>query len=123
MAELISFEQARREVRDAADTLLDLESVALLASRGRRLAQDYRADTPWPATDRSAMDGYGVRAGTSGLESETSLEVVGVCLAGHPFDGDVRDGEAIRIMTGSVIPACIDAVVPVENTSGYVDVG
>lgn len=123
MAELISFPQAWREVRQAADTLLDLESVALLAARGRRLAQDYYADTPWPSADRSAMDGYGLRAGADGCASGTSLEVVGVCLAGHPFAGDVRDGEAIRIMTGSLVPTCIDAVAPVENTTGYVDVG
>ena len=123
MAELISLDEARDLVRRVVDTMVDLESLTLLGSLGRRLAQDYRADTPWPATDRSAMDGYAVRAGAPGLPVGTRLEVVGACLAGHPFDGEVADGEAIRIMTGAVVPATVDAVVPVENTSGYVDEG
>jgi molybdopterin molybdotransferase len=123
MAELISLDEARGLVRRAVDTMVDLESLALLESRGRRLAQDYQADTPWPATDRSAMDGYAVRAGASGLPAGTRLEVVGAGLAGHPFAGEVADGEAIRIMTGAVVPATVDAVVAVENTSGYVDEG
>jgi molybdopterin molybdotransferase len=69
------------------------------------------------------MDGYAVRAGALGLPAGTSLSVVGACPAGHRFDGIVQDGEAIRIMTGAVVPACVDAVVPVEQTAGYVEVG
>ena len=116
---MISLEEAQGRVRAAADVLLEPENVPLPKSSGRRLAKDFHSDTPWPATDRSAMDGFGVRAGTEGLGAGTTLAVVGECLAGHPFVGAVGDGQAIRIMTGAVVPATVDSVVPVENTSGY----
>ncbi len=123
MAELISLSEAFACVQRATDTVMDFESVPLGEALGRRLAQDYDADTPWPSTDRSAMDGYGVRAGAGGLRAGSALDVVGACLAGHPFDGAVADGQAIRIMTGAVVPPTVDAVVPVENTEGYVEIG
>ena len=122
MAELISLSEAFLRLQQVADTVMEFESVPLSDACGRHLAQDYDADTPWPSADRSAMDGYGVRAG-GGLEPGVALDVVGSCLAGHPFAGQVADGQAIRIMTGAVVPSSVDAVVPVENTSGYVEVG
>ena len=123
MVDLISLAVARQLVRKAANTLVDLESVSLLEVLGRRLAQECRADTPWPSTDRSAMDGYGVRAGAKGLPAQSELQIVGVCRAGHPFDGAVVEGQAVQIMTGAVVPNSVDAVVPVENTSGYAPQG
>ena len=123
MADLISLADARQLVRNAANTLVDLESVPLLDGLGRRLAQEHRAEAPWPSTDRSAMDGYGVRAGANGLRAQSELRVVGVCRAGHPFVGEVAEDEAVQIMTGAVVPDSVDAVVPVENTSGYAPTG
>lgn len=123
MDELISLSEAFARLQQVTDTVMDFESVPLSEASGRRLVQDYDADTPWPSADRSAMDGYGVRAGSAGLDSGIALEVIGTCLAGHPFEGEVGDGQAIRIMTGAVVPSSIDAVVPVEHTSGYVEVG
>lgn len=116
---MISLREAQERVRAAADLLMGPENAPLEAAVGRRLAQDVCSDTPWPATDRSAMDGFAVRAGSSGLRAGTRLGVVGECLAGHPFAGIVEDGQAIRIMTGAVVPQSVDCVVPVENTSGY----
>jgi len=116
---MISLQEAQERVRAAGDVLLAPENVPLGHAVGRRLAQDFHSDTPWPATDRSAMDGFGVRAGSGGLRAGVSLAVVGECLAGHPFAGTVADGQAIRIMTGAVVPESVDCVVPVENTSGY----
>lgn len=116
---MISLEEALALVRAAADVLMEPENVPLANTVGRHLALDVHADTPWPATDRSAMDGFGVRAGAAGLAQGATLAVVGECLAGHPFPGTVADGQAIRIMTGAVVPESVDCVVPVENTSGY----
>ncbi|MEM7201739.1 MAG: gephyrin-like molybdotransferase Glp, partial [Planctomycetota bacterium] len=115
----ISLAEAETLVRAAVERPLPVEELSLESCHGRRLAADHLAPTPWPTTDRSAMDGFAVRAGAAGLAAGTLLRVVGECLAGHPFDGVVADGEAIRIMTGAVVPASVDAVVPVENTSGY----
>jgi len=74
---------------------------------------------PWPTTDRSAMDGFALGAGPDGARPGDRFHVVGEALAGHPFDGEVRRGEAVRIMTGAVVPRGADLVVKVEDTSGF----
>lgn len=65
------------------------------------------------------MDGFAVVAGAAGLAAGRRLPVVGESLAGRPFAGRLAAGQAIRIMTGAVVPEGADAVVPVELTSGY----
>lgn len=119
IARMITLAEARERIEARLGATLPEEVVPLAASLGRCLARDYRAEQPWPQTDRSAMDGYGVRATVTGLAAGTALTVIGDSLAGHPFTGTVRDGEAVRIMTGAVVPAGVDAVVPVEDTSGF----
>ena len=66
---------------------------------------------------RAAMDGYAVRAeDTFGADAYNplSLEVVGEALPARPFVGEVRSGQAARVMTGAPIPAGADAVLPAE---------
>lgn len=118
MASTIDLYEALRRVLGAPCGRLPTEIVGLEQARGRRLAQAVATDGPWPATDRSAMDGFAVAAG-HGLPVGARLPVVGQSLAGTPFDGTLRAGCAIRIMTGAVVPQGSDTVVPVEQTSGF----
>jgi molybdopterin molybdotransferase len=121
---MISLTEARaRVVERTRARRLAVEEVELADALGRRLATDHRAEGPWPTTDRSAMDGFGVALadGADEIAAGTELAVVGEALAGHPFGGAVAAGQAIRIMTGAVVPESVHAVVPVENTSGYAD--
>jgi molybdopterin molybdotransferase len=102
------------------------ETVPLARAHGRRLAVPLDASGPWPTTDRSAMDGFGVRLpeGAEAAPEGASFPLVGQALAGRPYAGDpaaIAPGTAIRIMTGAVVPASIDAVVPVENSVGGYD--
>jgi molybdopterin molybdotransferase len=119
MAKALDLLQARDRVLAAAAVLDGTETVALSAARGRALAADVRTTGPWPATDRSAMDGFALATAGAGATAGVELPVVGESLAGRPFDRDLRPGEAIRIMTGAVVPAGADTVVPVEQTSGF----
>ncbi len=89
-----------------------VEEVALDAAAGRVLAVDVPADRDAPPLDRSARDGYAVRA--ADLPGE--LEVIGEVRAGQQFAGAVRPGQAVEIMTGAPVPAGADAVVMVEDT-------
>lgn len=116
---VISLFEARQRVLAAARPLAAAEDVPLASALGRRLAGDMLADGPWPATDRSAMDGFAVAAGPNGLAAGSELPVVGESLAGRPFAGALPAGAAIRIMTGAVVPPGADAVIPVEQTSGF----
>ena len=118
MVTMISLAEALTRVLAAPCEPALVETVALALAHGRHLAAAVVADAPWPATDRSAMDGFALASGR-GLPAGTELPVVGQSLAGHPFAGSLAPGQAIRIMTGAVVPAGADTVVPVEQTSGY----
>jgi molybdopterin molybdotransferase len=118
MSKALSLVEARARVLAASVPALATEAVALADAHGRVLARALAADGPWPATDRAAMDGFAVVAG-AGLAAGAQLPVVGESLAGRPFAGSLRAGQAIRIMTGAVVPAGADAVVAVEQTSGF----
>ncbi len=63
------------------------------------------------------MDGYAVRAGDA-AEGAT-LTVIGTSPAGHPFDGEVGTGQAVRIFTGGVVPQGADSIVIQEDTNAH----
>ncbi len=119
MADLITVNEALDRVRACAKGPEQTETVPLDAARGRRIAEDVVADGPWPVTDRSAMDGFAMATGGSGIVAGTSFPIVGQALAGHPFDTALTAGQAVRIMTGGVVPEGADTVVKVEDTSGF----
>ncbi|MEC8651300.1 MAG: gephyrin-like molybdotransferase Glp [Planctomycetota bacterium] len=119
MANPLELPAARAHVVARVEPTTRAELTALADAHGRVLAAPACTDGPWPAPDRSAMDGFAVAAGAEGLPDGVALPVVGESLAGKPFPRALVSGEAIRIMTGAVVPDGADAVVPVENTSGY----
>ena len=61
------------------------------------------------------MDGYAVRAFDTEL-APVELNVIGTLPAGKVPDFKVGPGQAVRIMTGAVIPEGADSVVMVEKT-------
>lgn len=122
MAKALSLFDARERVLAAVVPARAVETVALASVHGRVLARAIVADGPWPATDRAAMDGFAVAAaapGASEIAAGTQLPVVGESRAGQPFPHALAPGQAIRIMTGAVVPPGTLAVVPVEQTSGF----
>ena len=96
---------------------LEAESVPLLESMGRVLADVVHSEVNVPGFARSAMDGYALRGeetfGASAYDA-IRLNVVGTSLPGAPFSGELRRGEAVRIMTGAPVPETADAVVKAE---------
>ena len=90
------------------------EHVAVRAALGRVLAQDILSPIDVPAHDNSAMDGYALRGADLAPQGETTLRIAGRGLAGHAYAGEVPPGSALRIMTGAVMPAACDTVVPQE---------
>jgi molybdopterin molybdotransferase len=93
------------------------QTVDIDHASGRVLAGAVVAGVDVPAFDRSAMDGYALRADETtgaGDYNPLAFRVIGSALPGRPFDGTVQAGEAVRIMTGAPLPAGADAVVPAE---------
>lgn len=115
---------ARRQTVEAALAWLDAqltplgdELVPLDAAAGRVLAAPVVSDVDVPGFDRATMDGYAVVAeSTEGATpyNRLPLVVVGTSLPGRAFEGRVRIGEAVRIMTGAPLPSGSDAVLPFE---------
>jgi molybdopterin molybdotransferase len=97
---------------------LPVAHVPLTESRGLALAEDLRAKFDSPPFDNSAVDGYAVRSADA-AEAGRNFRVVDEAPAGRPATKSVGEGEAIKIFTGGVIPDGADAVVMVENTSGW----
>jgi len=102
---------ARAAIRSVMTPVAANERVAVRASLGRVLGEDIVSTVDVPAHDNSAMDGWAVRASDLRPEGETILREVGVAYAGRKFEGSVRPGECVRVMTGAVMPPGTDTVV------------
>ncbi|MFN7753497.1 MAG: gephyrin-like molybdotransferase Glp [Pseudomonadota bacterium] len=112
----MSVERAREFIARFLAPIGQTQRLALRDALDHVLAEDVISPFDVPAADNSAMDGYALRhADVDGRES-TVLRVVGTAFAGHGYAGAVGPGECIRIMTGGVVPAGLDAVVPIEHT-------
>ncbi len=96
-----------------------VESLALRSALGRVLARDIVSAIDVPAHDNSAMDGYALRGADLKADADSVLPVAGTAFAGsadQAFDAGVPPGHCVRIMTGAVMPAGLDTVVPQEFT-------
>ncbi len=117
---MIPVEEAQRRVLDETP-LLGTELVELHDALGRILREDIAAPRDVPSSANSAMDGYAVIAADVAGASESapaSLRVIEDVPAGRVATKRLEPGTAIRIMTGALLPAGADAVVPVELTDG-----
>lgn len=109
---MISVEEARQRILGAlAPTAA--ETVPLSLAAGRVLAASARSRVTQPPADVSAMDGYAVRAADA--VAGAVLRVVGQAPAGHPYEGAVGPGEAVRIFTGGLLPPGADAILLQED--------
>ena len=108
--------QARELILARLTPVQATEQVFVQQALGRVLASDVLAPLNVPAHDNSAMDGYALRHADLAREGETRLAVVGRALAGHPYSQPLAAGEAVRIMTGAILPPEADTVVMQEHT-------
>ena len=111
---LLSVAEALARVTQGLEPL-EPERVKLEQARGRVLAEDIAAHLTQPPFDAAAMDGYAVRAADV-AGSTATLRLIGDALAGRGFDGEVKQGEGVRIFTGAPVPKGADTVVIQENT-------
>jgi molybdopterin molybdotransferase len=97
------------------------EEIPLMQALGRIVAEDIISPIHVPAHDNSAMDGFAFDGKQLNL-APLKLHVVGTALAGKAWQGNVKTGECVKIMTGAVMPAGLDTVIAQElatvHTSG-----
>jgi molybdopterin molybdotransferase len=113
-----SVDEALAELRTLFGRVGERETVGVREAYRRVLAADVVSEVDLPAFDNAAMDGYAVRA--QDCSANARLRMMGTALAGHPFEGALSAGRAVRIMTGAPLPHGADAVVMLED-SDFVD--
>jgi molybdopterin molybdotransferase len=109
----LSYAEARARVL-AAVRPLAARPTALEALAGRPLLETLRAAYDLPPFPNSAMDGYAVHA-VATVGAPVELPVVAVVPAGRVATRALGPNEAMRIMTGAMIPTGADAIVPFED--------
>ncbi|MGB0958719.1 MAG: bifunctional molybdopterin-guanine dinucleotide biosynthesis adaptor protein MobB/molybdopterin molybdotransferase MoeA [Halocynthiibacter sp.] len=82
---------------------------------GLTLAQDAIALRDNPPAANSAVDGFGFAFNAITDDTSRLPLMTDVAAAGHPFEGSVPKGTAIRILTGALVPAGVDTVVMQED--------
>jgi len=107
---LTPVEAALDQILSAVAPISDSTLTGLHNACGRVLSSDVVSPVAVPPQDNSAMDGYAVSVATS-----EQYRVIGIAYAGHPFNGTLSPGDAVRIMTGAPVPAGATVVVMQEN--------
>src|SRR5688572_8630593 len=111
---MISVRQAL-EIALRQTTRLEIETVSLLESPGRVLAEDVLSDVDMPPFPRSTMDGYALRA-EDVRNAPMRLQIAGMIPAGSYPTFSLRPMQAAKIMTGAPLPSGADAVQMIEKT-------
>jgi len=89
--------------------------VAISEAQGMLCAEEVVAQRSLPGFDQAAVDGYAVRS-VDVTEVPVTLPVVGEIAAGSRQPLRLQPGQAVRVATGSALPALADAVVPLGDT-------
>jgi molybdopterin molybdotransferase len=128
---LLSVDEALRRVSEYVPAgCLEVVDVPLEQCAGRVCGVDVVSPTDIPEFDRSAIDGYAVRA--RDVFGASATNPIRLKVIGCSFPGDtpstlprVVENTAVEIMTGGPVPHGADAVVMAEHcvkVDGYVDV-
>jgi molybdopterin molybdotransferase len=108
---MISIDEALELVFDGLAPL-SAERVPLAEAAGRVAAEPIGAAVDLPPFDRSAMDGYAVRAADTA--PGVPLRLVGGVAAGEVAAATLEPGTAARVSTGAAIPPGADAILQSE---------
>jgi len=116
----ITVKSAVETVFEHSNKRTEMEIIPLDKAYGRVLAEPIIAKHDVPPFNRSAYDGYAIRAkdsqtATSG--NPAHFHVIGEIGAGYVGEKALGEGEAYRIMTGAILPEQADAIVMLEETT------
>lgn len=117
---MIPVQEARGLILDQVPAM-GAETVDLLKSLGRVLAEPVFSGRDHPPWNSSAMDGYAVRhqdVQNASDDKPVTLAVIEEIAAGGLPTRIVGQGQASRIMTGAPVPEGADAVIRVEDSRG-----
>ena len=116
---LVSRQEALDIIIEKIRQIKRKEKIKIENATGRVLVENITAKFNVPPFDRSAMDGYAVKAeDTFGASTFTpkKLKLIGVQHAGENWTGKIKTGVCVQVATGSPVPDGSDSVVMVEYT-------
>lgn len=111
----LSVEQAIERMTGSVKPIQEYEVVAIRDALNRVLAEDVISNINVPPYENSAMDGYALNAQDLPISGEATLKLAGKSFAGIPFNGTVKKGECVRIMTGAQMANGTDTVIMQEQ--------
>lgn len=114
---MIEFEEALSLIINNTHRL-PVERVLVEDSIGRVLMEDVYSNIEMPPFNKSAMDGYAVKAEDI-KRAPVKLRFIGSIQAGKGLKKRVMCGECAKIMTGAPLPEGADSVVMIEETQQY----
>jgi molybdopterin molybdotransferase len=85
-------------------------------AQGRVVAESITSPIAMPPWDSSAMDGYALKL-VEDAPAESQFTIIGTALAGHPYEGEIGNHQAVRIMTGAPLPAGANSVIMQEQVA------
>ncbi|WP_079988062.1 molybdopterin molybdotransferase MoeA [Anaerotruncus rubiinfantis] len=119
MGEGLEYEAAVALLLEHTPRPKSIETLPLLDALGRIAGADIISPISHPPFDRSPLDGYALRARGIQFASPAvpaRLSVAGKACAGEVFPRALLEGEALRVMTGAMLPAGCDCVIRQEDT-------
>ncbi|MCK5722950.1 MAG: molybdopterin molybdotransferase MoeA, partial [Gammaproteobacteria bacterium] len=111
----LNVNEAISRMTNAVKKTQETEVVALRDALNRVLAKEIISTINVPPYANSAMDGYAFNSADLPSSGENTLTLVGKSFAGIPFEGKVKSGECVRIMTGAQIANGTDTVIMQEQ--------
>lgn len=116
---VVTLEEAKALVlKEASGFEPDFETVGLMDSYGRILAQHIKSPVNVPSFDRSTVDGYAVKVRDVVGASEAIPSILDIrweVKMGETADNKLNPNEAIYVPTGGMLPEGADGVVMIEN--------
>lgn len=111
----VPVDEALARLREALHPLTATRECRAPEALGCILACDAVAQRANPPRANSAVDGYGFAHAATGAGVQHLPLAAGRAAAGQPFEGEVPAGQAVRILTGAIVPPGVDTVVLEED--------
>ena len=107
--------EALSRIQQVVTATTKTETVELKIALNRVLADNVLSPVNVPNHTNSAMDGYAIRFTDITSNPTTQLTIAGKAFAGHAFEGKLKPGQTVRIMTGAIIPTGCDTIIMQED--------
>ncbi|MDP1686911.1 gephyrin-like molybdotransferase Glp [Hydrogenophaga sp.] len=110
----LSADQVNEFLARLVEPVTATEDVGVFDALDRVLAADVVSPISVPPHDNSAMDGFAFDSALLQSGQSLKLRVAGTAFAGKAWAGTLQADQCLKIMTGAIMPAALDTVVPLE---------